>query len=381
MQYQYGTVSWTGATNRFISDTTQADWSSVIPAESYFVLATGHLPYQIANVYSPTDAGNSGSGRWEATVVGIIFEGTGTGQAYGIQTDWNTAGLPILVDGDYQIPELLTLAFNKIALLAISTPQVQSYEEGSQAITSGATSVIVNFAAAKTNSSYVIEGSIENTSADATKNVITFSPTVKTTTSFTVKLAGTVNTANYVLKWKVGSPPDKAGNQILFADVSVAGADAASLLISSSIPQTCTHLLLRSRARTDHSGVQTIMGNMNNDANTANYINRQIWNASTSAVVTQAAGGSMGVNVANPVTGPDAGDWGMGDLIIPFYRDSVYKRGMFTASYWFGGPLTISIMGSGVWLNTAAISRIDVLPIVAGTKLKIGSRFMLYGIF
>jgi len=76
------------------------------------------------------------------------------------------------------------------------------YEHGRQAIASGVSQVTVTFASELGNTDYTINAALENT-VDSPPAIYAFIITSKATTGFTATLAGTTESANYVLDWAV----------------------------------------------------------------------------------------------------------------------------------------------------------------------------------
>jgi len=76
------------------------------------------------------------------------------------------------------------------------------HEHGRQAIANGSSQVSIAFNTALSNTNYTVNATLENT-IDSPPSIYAFSVTSKTTTGFTVTLAGTTDSANYVLNWFV----------------------------------------------------------------------------------------------------------------------------------------------------------------------------------
>lgn len=162
-----------------------------------------------------------------------------------------------------------------------------------------------------------------------------------------------------------------------------------STITFSSIPQTYKHLQLRvwnRNDRTANTGACSDVMSFNSDTGTNYAIHRVIIAGSTSGNITTDGYGSR--------TGVWSGDSPGNQYNASSYSYSVCDIVDYTNTNKYttvkthsmnnnntGGPSNSGSYYSGVWYNTAAVTRIDIIPIGAvAQNYTAGSVFCLYGI-
>lgn len=156
------------------------------------------------------------------------------------------------------------------------------------------------------------------------------------------------------------------------------GAGGVASVSFTSIPSTYKHLQIRIMAR-DNRATNTqsnINMTFNSDTGT-NYSNHDIWGNGTSALVDGFA--SQTSAFACRITGATAAAnlFGGGYVDINDYASTTkYKttRGLSGTDQNGSGGI---FLASNAWLNTAAITRIDLVGV--GTTIQQNSTFALYG--
>ena len=176
-------------------------------------------------------------------------------------------------------------------------------------------------------------------------------------------------------------PAANAGSFESIATVTV-GSSTTNTITFSSIPNTYTHLQLRYTARaTDNDVQQYIYLRFNSDTGN-NYAYHRLQGNGSSA---SAAGGSSGSVIyyigSVPAAQTNSSMFGPGVVDILDYKDTnKYKtvRALFGYDSNGGGDM---YLGSGLWLNTSAISTITLTKqMTTSGDFSQYSSFALYGI-
>ena len=148
----------------------------------------------------------------------------------------------------------------------------------------------------------------------------------------------------------------------------------------TSIPAIYKHLQIRATVRTDRTlGIDTVTMRFNSDSS-ANYWTHGIYGNGSSAL-TLALGANTSIYAGRSTDSSNTANAFASNIIDILDYVSTNKnktiRCMFGADTVGGYPWLG--LHSGSWSSTAAISRIDLLPIT-GPNFVSGSRFSLYGI-
>ena len=158
------------------------------------------------------------------------------------------------------------------------------------------------------------------------------------------------------------------------------GSGGVSSVTFSSIPSSYTHLQLRLIAR-GHTSLERVAINFNNDTNGANYSVHYLYGNGSSA-----SAGGVGNQVTELTTIPSstqtASAFGACVVdILDFANTNKYKTVRSLGGSDLNGAGGFSIMYSGVWRNTAAVNRIDIVAGTVGSgNIAQYSHFALYGI-
>ncbi len=178
------------------------------------------------------------------------------------------------------------------------------------------------------------------------------------------------------------TPPD-TGAMFPLGMVQVGSAGSSEIQFAS-IPSTYTHLQIRIMAKlTDTSGVGGYAGvRFNNDASSSNYTYHRLKGDGSSASAYGAGTGTFDWIVNERITSShsnfDTQEHGVLIVDILDYKNtSKYKTVRNLGGYDSNGTGEI-LLTSGLWLNTAAISNIKVLP-SAGNFAQYSS-IALYGV-
>lgn len=183
------------------------------------------------------------------------------------------------------------------------------------------------------------------------------------------------------LKWAA------SGGFTLICD-SVLGSDQASFdtntILGGNIPNTYKHLLLKLSLRSDRNatGDPALMV-FNNDTTAGNYNTQRHEAANATVTADTSIGTRVGILLGTAVTtvsGSLADSFADFEVKIHNYSGGNKKVALSQYAGWFtavasGGSAGVT---GGIWLSTAAITRIRVAP-QAGTNWKTNSRFTLYG--
>lgn len=171
--------------------------------------------------------------------------------------------------------------------------------------------------------------------------------------------------------------PAGAG-MVLIADTLL--AVTATSFDFQSIPQTYKHLRLIAYWRTDKAAsvFDTLRLRFNNDSGGNYYNQRQIANTTTNTADFE-TGETGGILQANGSSSP-ANAFTACMVEIPNYAGAVgYTTYLATYGNYKDTNSPELIDASGTWLNTAAVTRITIVPAV-GPNFIVGSRATLYGL-
>ena len=175
-----------------------------------------------------------------------------------------------------------------------------------------------------------------------------------------------------------------AGNSLILpgdfesiATTTVGSGNAASVTFSS-IPQTFTHLQLRILMRGSSGSQNAGFVRFNSDS-ANNYVNHQLFgNGST---ITSNGGSSVSGCYIQKIPGSSdaASCFGVAVMDILDYKNT----NKYTTTRYLGGDdlngAGFAFLGSGLWLNTAAITSINIVTDGGGDFVQY-SHFALYGI-
>jgi len=178
------------------------------------------------------------------------------------------------------------------------------------------------------------------------------------------------------------TPPD-TGAMFPIGMVQVGSAGSSEIQFAS-IPSTYTHLQIRIMAKlTDTSGVGGYAGvRFNNDASSSNYTYHRLKGDGSSASAYGAGTGTFDWIVNERITSShsnfDTQEHGVLIVDILDYKNtSKYKTVRNFGGYDSNGTGEV-LLTSGLWLNTAAISNIKILP--STTNFAQYTQAALYGI-
>lgn len=169
-----------------------------------------------------------------------------------------------------------------------------------------------------------------------------------------------------------------AGDYQSIATVTVTTATAASIDFTS-IPQTFTHLQLRGIARSTNAATTSAIGFQFNSDTATNYALHILYGDGASAsagVITSASTAGSALNTGNNAT---AGRFGAIVVDILDYNNTNKNT---TTRILSGADLNGSgqiRLGSGLWLNTSAVTSIKIIDLNAANIAQ-HSTFALYGI-
>lgn len=155
----------------------------------------------------------------------------------------------------------------------------------------------------------------------------------------------------------------------------VLGSNATSVTFSS-IPQTYKHLQVRWVAQTN-TNASVLRGRFNGDATSGNYTRHYLFNSGSS--ISSAADNNRGWSEFGQL---DVGTncFGVGIVDILDYTNTTKNTTVRTLSGKRGTSNPFMQISSSVWLNTAAVTSIELAEAFFSQNLLTGSRFTLYGI-
>ena len=149
-----------------------------------------------------------------------------------------------------------------------------------------------------------------------------------------------------------------------------------STVTFSSIPQTYKHLQVRWVAQTN-ANASVLRGRFNGDATSANYTRHYVYGDGSN--VGSAADNNRGWSEFGQL---DIGTntFGIGVVDILDYTNTNKNTTVRTFSGKRGASNPFIQLSSSVWLNTAAVTSIELAEAFFSQNLLTGSRFTLYGI-
>jgi hypothetical protein len=161
------------------------------------------------------------------------------------------------------------------------------------------------------------------------------------------------------------------------ATVTVGGGGAASITFSS-IPATYRHLEIRYIAQ--NSGFRDLWGRFNGDTTTT-YNAHGVYGDGASAAAFSGTNPQANMSFGYTSLSAQTNIFGAGVVsILDYANTSKYKTIRSLAGYDANGS-GLSVLYSGLWQNTAAITSITMLPTTSGTPLfSQYSSFALYGV-
>lgn len=171
------------------------------------------------------------------------------------------------------------------------------------------------------------------------------------------------------------TPPD-TGAMFPLGMVQVGSGGAANVTFSS-IPSTYKHLQIRYLAATQASaGDDPLYARFNNDSNNSNYRTHRLSGNGSSA-----GSDSYQLPVASSVNGNgNAATYYAGGIIdILDYTNTSKNKTIRSLSGWDGNGSGIIYLISELWINTSAITQID-LTTYSSSSFRQYSQFALYGI-
>jgi hypothetical protein len=162
---------------------------------------------------------------------------------------------------------------------------------------------------------------------------------------------------------------------------TVLGVAAASFDFQN-IVGTFNHLRLLTQLRDDSAGtgIAGALLRFNNDSG-ANYNIVQMQNVNATVTGTNTLANTSGAGPVQTNGGATASYFGIGTIDIPFYaKTTAFKAAIVgMGSVEAVAANTIEKHCSSVWKNTAAITRVTILP-GAGSNFVAGSAVSLYGV-
>ena len=157
------------------------------------------------------------------------------------------------------------------------------------------------------------------------------------------------------------------------------GSGGAATVTFSSIPATYTHLQLRWIARSDRAAAQDFVDIRLNSDTGANYAAHLLYgDGATASATAYVSNTSVGV-IFMPGSTATASVFGVGVMDILDYTNTNKNT---TTRVLGGADINGSgriVLGSGVWMNTAAVTTLTIITDNASTFSQYSS-FALYGI-
>ena len=162
------------------------------------------------------------------------------------------------------------------------------------------------------------------------------------------------------------------------ATVTVPSGGAATITFAG-IPTGYKHLQLRFNARTDYAGNEAFYFKYNSDSSSSYTHHYLFGNGSTAGAVgaTAASTGSLIFRPAGSTAGSNI--FGVGIVDILDYQDTNKNKTIRNLGGIDTNGAGTIILTSGLWINTAAINRIDITSVNSST-IQQHSSFALYGV-
>ena len=160
---------------------------------------------------------------------------------------------------------------------------------------------------------------------------------------------------------------------------TLVGSGGTSTITFSSIPSTFKHLQIRFNARTAFAGNESFYFKYNSDSSSSYTHHYLFGNGSTAGAVASAAS-NTGSLVFRPAGSTAASNiFGVGIVdILDYQNTNINKTIRNLGGIDTNGAGTV-ILTSGLWIDTAAINRIDITSSNSST-IQQHSSFALYGI-
>ena len=157
------------------------------------------------------------------------------------------------------------------------------------------------------------------------------------------------------------------------------GSGGASTITFSSIPATYQHLQLRWIARSERAAAQDFVDIRLNSDTGANYAAHLLYgDGATASAAAYVSNTSAGV-IFMPASTATASVFGTGVMdILDYANTNKYKTTRILGGADINGSGR-SVLGSGVWMNTAAVTTLTIITDNASTYSQYSS-FALYGI-
>jgi len=178
-----------------------------------------------------------------------------------------------------------------------------------------------------------------------------------------------------------GNPGYDPAATFLIQRITATGSE--STMTFSSIPQTYKHIQVRAITSSTNTSPVTVSGNfirLNGDSG-ANYAYHNLFGETTTANATAATASSFGPYIYSQVIQSTSGYFGAFILDVLDYTNTSKNK---TLRVFAGGDTNtsgsykgVAQLGSGLWLNTAAITSLSIVS-NAGSFAS-GSTFALYG--
>lgn len=177
------------------------------------------------------------------------------------------------------------------------------------------------------------------------------------------------------------NPWEPAGAYDALATVTVPSGGAANITFAG-IPSGYKHLQLRGISRTDRvTATDFLLLRLNSDSTSANYTSHNLFGTGSGTPTSQASvGNKAGEYLALVSSAGDTASVFGGTVIdiLDYASTSKYKTTRALSGYDSNGSGLIGL-DSGLWLNTAAVNSVTLLPAL-GSNFAQHSTFALYGI-
>lgn len=183
-----------------------------------------------------------------------------------------------------------------------------------------------------------------------------------------------------VQSWMYGVTTDPIYGDFESIATTTVGVGGSSTITFSSIPSTYTHLQIRAIGRTDRaSTVDGFRIQFNNITTTAQYRSHFLGGNGSTAFSGDELNTAGIINQRFSGATSTASVFGVSVIdILDYANTNKYKTARCLGGTDQNGSGEVYLT-SGVWMNTAAISEIDIVPNI-GTNFVQYSQFALYGI-